>query len=407
MKVQEEERLKAELAKLAAEQDIQVRAEALQREVEVAEQVRLRAVGIEEEDVIKARELAIVSREREVELQRIDKDKALEEEKKVISNVRRERIAVEKTVAVEEENIKEVREVSKADREKQALVIAAQARAEEELVRQVKQAEADEQSAKHRSTEINILAQAELERAEKESEAKKRLAEGVEAENAALGLAEAKVRQANAEAEEKEGLVKARIDTELLLAKAKGEKEVGLSEASIIEAKAAAIKEQGIAEAFVIAEKLKAEAEGLVQKFQAMSSMSAQAREHEEYRMALEKGLEQAMASIAANKEIAAEQAEVLAAAFSKANLQIVGGNDNFFNSFSKAISVGKAVEGAVGESPLLKSALDRVLNRFTQIPVASSKESEKPAFDLQALASQFLGQQSQVNTDNNIDKNV
>lgn len=423
LKVQEEERLKAEQARIQAQQEIDVREENRLREVEVAQQNRLRAVAIEEERVARARSLEIVAREREVELQRIDKDKALEEEKKLIANVVRERVAVEKTVAVEEEHIKEVREISKADRDKQAIVIAAQARAEEELVKQVKQAEADEQSAKHRAVEISTMAQAELEAAAKQAESKKRLAEGIEAEEAAHGLAEAKVRQAKAEAEEKEGLVRANITAEALLAEAKGSQEKGLAEAKVIEAKAAALekqglteakileeklsaqargderigiaqatatKEQGLSEALVIRERLKAEADGLVEKFQAMGTMSEQAKNHEEFRMALEKGFEQAMAAISANKEIAREQADVLAAAFSKANIEIVGGNDNFFNSFSKAISVGKAVEGAVNQSPVLQSALQSVLSRLSGNKDIDVKETLANT-DLKALAKQFL----------------
>jgi uncharacterized membrane protein YqiK len=423
LKVQEEERLKAEQARIQTQQEIEVREENRLREVEVAQNNRLRAIAIEEERVIRARSLEIVAREREVELQRIEKDKALEEEKKQIANVIRERVAVEKTVAVEEENIKEVREISKADREKQTTIIEAEARAEQELVKQVKQAEADEQSSKHRAIEISTMAQAELEAAAKQAEAKKQLAQGIEAEEAAIGLAEAKVRKAKAEAEEKEGLVKANITAETLLAEAKGNQEKGLAEAKVIEAKAVAVekqglteakvleeklsaqargderigfakasstKEQGLAEALVIRERLTAEANGLVEKFQAMGTMNEQSQHHEEFRLALEKGFEQAMAAIAANKEIAREQADVLAAAFSKANIEIVGGNDNFFNSFSKAISVGKAIEGTVNQSPVLQSALQSVLSRLSGDKNINLKETLQNT-DLKALAKQFL----------------
>lgn len=423
LKVQEEERLKAEQARIQAQQEIEVREENRLREVEVAQQNRLRAIAIEEERVERARSLEIVAREREVELQRIEKDKVLEEEKKLIANVIRERVAVEKTVAIEEENIKEVREVSKADREKQTTVIEAEARAEQELVKQVKQAEANEQASKHRAVEISTIAQAELEAAAKQAEAKKQLAQGIEAEEAAIGLAEAKVRKARAEADEKEGLVKANITAETLLAEAKGNQEKGLSEAKVIEAKALAIekqglteakvleeklsaqargdekiglakasatKEQGLAEALVIRERLIAEANGLVEKFQAMGTMNEQSQSHEEFRLALEKIFEQAMAAIAANKDIAREQADVLAAAFSKANIEIVGGNDNFFNSFSKAISVGKAIEGTVNQSPVLQTALQSVLSRLSGNKNVDLKEILKDT-DLKGLANQFL----------------
>ncbi|MDX7986319.1 flotillin family protein [Xenorhabdus sp. 12] len=413
LKVKEEERLKAEQARIQTQQEIEIREENRLREVEVAQQNRERAVVIEMEKVTRAQELEIVSREREVELQRIDKEKALEEERKNISNVIRERVAVEKTVAQEEERIKEVRLVSDADRQKQITIIQAQAKAEQELVRQVKQAEADENSAKFKALEISTMAQAELEAAAKQAEAKKRLAEGTEAEEAALGLAEARIRQAKAEAEEKEGLVQANVIAEKLLAEARGTQEKGLAEARVLEAQADAAEKQGLAEAKVLEEKLaaqargdeqqaqakeklglvdakvleeklvaqargegqlgsaqaevirqrlKAEADGLTDKFTAMGNLNDTARDHEEFRMQLEKNFEQAMASIAANKEIAKEQAEVLAAALSKTNIDIVGGDGSFFNTFSKALSVGKAINGVVDKSPLVKDAVQKLL---------------------------------------------
>ncbi len=401
-KVQEEERLKAEQARIAAQEQIDIREENRLREVEVAQQNRQRAVVIEVEKVTRAKDLEVVSREREVELNRIEKEKALEEQRKDIANVIRERIAVEKTVAQEEERIKEVRQVSEADRAKQVTVLAAQALAEEELVRQVKQAEADEAASKHKAAEMTVLAQAELEAAGKTAEAKKKLAEGIEAERAAPGLADARVREITAAAAEKEGLAKARVIAETLAAEAKGEQEKGLAQARVIEAQADAKQKQGLAEAKVLEEnlfaqargeeqlgsakakatkdlglseaevllqKFKSEAEGLAQKFGALDSLSDQARAHEEFRMQLEKSFEQAIAGIQANKEIAKEQSEVLSAALSKANIDIVGGEGAFFDSFAKALSVGKAIEGVAGKSPIVQDVLQRILARAEAKP--------------------------------------
>lgn len=414
LKVQEEERLKAEQARLAAQEQIDIREQNRLREVEVAEQNRQRAVIIEKEKVERARALEVVSREREVELQRIEKEKALEEQRKLIANVVRERIAVEKTVAQEEERIKEVREISEAERAKQVAILDAQARAEEELVKQVKQAEADESKAKYKAVEITTLAQAELEAAGKQSEAKRKMAEGIEAERAAPGLADARVREVNAAALEKEGLAEAKVVAEKLAAEARGEQEKGLAQARIIEAQAEAKQKEGLAEAKVLEEKLGAqargeeqlggakavairevglseaevlkrryesEAEGLVKKFEALSGLSDSARAHEEFRMQLEKNFEQAMAAIEANKDIAREQADVLAAALSKAKVDIVGGGGEFFETFAKALSVGKAIEGAVGKSPVVQDVLSKFLGGgVTAGKVASLKTGDAGA---------------------------
>ena len=355
-KVQEEERRRADSTSIQVEQDLSVQRENQQREVEVAGQNRERAVAIEKEKVTRARDLEIVSREREVELQTIEAEKAVEVEKKEIANVIRERIAVDKTVAIEEERIKEVREVSEADRLKQVTVLAAEATAEEAKVKQVKAAEAEEQAAHFKATEITTLAQADLDAAAKESEAKKKMAEGVQAEEAASGLAEAKVQEAKADALEKEGTAEATV----INAK-------GTSEASVIAAKgsseAQAKREVGIAGAEVTRQQFKAEADGLVDKFDAMNSMSDKARDHEEFRMSLETALKEALAAISAGENVARENADVLSQALEKANIDIVGGEGHYFDTFAKALSLGKAVDGVASKSSTVNALLEKFLD--------------------------------------------
>jgi uncharacterized membrane protein YqiK len=366
-KVQEEERKKAEATSIQVEQDLQVQTENQKREIEVAEQNRQRAVAIEEEKVTRARDLEIVSREREVELQKIEAEKAVEIEKKEIANVIRERVAVDKTVAIEEERIKEVREVSEADRAKQTQVISAEANAEEDKVKQVKAAEAEELSAKHKAVEITTIAQAELEAAAKEADAKKKLAEGTQAERAAPGLADAKVQEAKATALEKEGVSEAAVirakgdaEADALLGTGKAEADVTAAQG---DAEAKAARELGLAGAEVTREQFKAEADGLVEKFEAMNTMSEDAREHEEFRMSLETALKEALASIDAGKDIAKENAEVLAVALQKAKIDIVGGEDHFFNNFAKSLSIGKAVDGLADKSDTISALVNRLID--------------------------------------------
>ena len=353
-KTEEEERLRSERARIKTEEELQVMEQNKMREVEVSENNRLRAVAIEEEKVGRARELEIVAKEREVELQRIEKEKALEIERKEIANVIRERVAVDKTVAEQEEKINEVRIVAEADRNKQATIIAAEAEAEKELVKQVKQAEADEVKAVHKAKEINTLAQAELEASAKEADAKKQLAEGTQAEQAASGLAEAQVKVVMAEALQTEGLAEARVMEEKMDAEATGEEKIGL---------AAAVVKREI---------FKAEAEGLVEKFKAMAQMSPDSREHEEFRMKLEKDLERALAEIEASKDIADDQAKVLSTALENAKIDIVGGGD-YLQSFSKAMSLGKSVEGIVQKSPAIEAVLSKFLDMKSSNPAKPS----------------------------------
>lgn len=321
-KIQEEERRKAETTHIQVEQDLQVQTENQKREVEVAEQNRQRAVAIEEEKVTRARDLEVVSREREVAVEQVLAEKAVEVEKKEIANVIRERVAVDKTVAVEEERIKEVREVSEADRLKQVQILTAEAAAEEDKVKETTAAKAQEIAANHRATEITTLAEARLAAAAKDSDAKKVLAEGVQAEDAATGLAEADVIRAKGTAE------------------ASSKTEVGMATANITKAQ------------------FQAEAEGLTDKFAAMAGMSGETREHEEFRMSLETAFKEALASIDAGKEIAKENAEILSIALQKAHIDIVGGEEHFFDNFAKSLSIGKAVDGLAEKSEVVQTLL-------------------------------------------------
>ena len=291
--------------------------------------------------------MEIVARKREVDLQTIEAEKAIEVERKEIARVIQERVIVDKAVAIEEEKINEVREVSEADRLKQVQVLGAEAQAEEEKIKHVKAAESKELAAHHKATEITTLAQADLDSAAREADAKKKLAEGIQAEQAASGLAEAKVQEAKADSLEKEGLAEARVIS------AKGE------------AEAAAKKDIGLVGAEVTREQFKAEADGLVDKFSAMGDMSDQAREHEEFRMSLETAFKEAIASIEAGKDIARENADVLATALKEANIDIVGGEQHFFDTFSKSLSLGKAIDGFSTKSSVVTELLDKVMNKL------------------------------------------
>lgn len=383
-KIQHEERQRSENARIEADETIAIREENKQRQVEVAQQNRLRALVIEQEKVQRAKEMEAVNRERDVELEQIAKEKALETERKVIAQTVSERIAVDKKVAEEEERIKELREVSEADRQKQVKVLDAEAIAEEQLIQQVKMAEADEQKAHHKAREINLLAQAELEAASKDAEARKKRAEGQQAEEAATGLAEAKVMEARAIALEKEGVAEANIMTvkaqaqetqglaeakvleEKLSAQAKGNEELGLVEAKVdkekLMAQASGNEQIGISEAKVTKEKASAEAAGLIEKFAAMNGMSSEAREFEEFKMNLEAHLKETMATIDANKLVAKEQADVIASALENSNIDIVGGQGDYFDKLTKGLGAGNALSGFMEKSPVLQALLEKFL---------------------------------------------
>ena len=357
-RVAEEQRLISERARIETDEQIEIREQERSRQVEVAEQNRLRVVAIEQERATRASELEKVTTDKEVQLQAVDRDKVVEKGKMEVAGVVRDRVAIEQTVAVAEEKIKETRVVSEADRAKQVAVLEAEASAEEIRIRAVKEAEGASQSATFRAQEITVMAEAELSAASKTAEAKKVLAEGVQAEHAATGIAEARVQEAQAVAIEKTGIAEARVQeakaeatykegnaaarvtAERLTAEAEGRAKMG-------DAEAGATRAMGEAEAFAVGSKMKAEAEGLTEKFAAMGSMSPEARSHEELRLQLETALEAALADIEANKVISREKAEVLSEALKSADIKLIGGDGGVFDKLTQGMGVGAAVDGA------------------------------------------------------------
>ena len=347
--VQAQERFKAETARIQTDERLAVAEENKNREAQVAEKNRERTVAIETERVERARALEQIEREREVELSDIAKEKALEVERKAIADVVRERIAVDKTVAEEEERIKELRVVAEAERLRRAAVITAEGAAQEKLVAEIKAAEAAEEAARFLAREEVVRAEANLEASEKEAQAKIRLAEGRQAEAAAEGLAKARVQEAQALAEEKTGMAQVRVQE----ATADVVEKTGLAEAMVDKEKLLALavgeKERGVAEAAATRAKMSAEAQGLVEKFDAMQSMGEEGRQYEELRLKLDIMRAIQLAQIAAGERVAQAQAGVLGEAVKSADIDIVGGDGQFFDRMVNAVSLGKAVDGFAG----------------------------------------------------------
>nr|WP_296067903.1 flotillin family protein [uncultured Actinoplanes sp.] len=329
-----EERLRAEGAALKTDQQLGVQQENKAREIAVAEKNRERVIAIESERIEKDRMLEVILRQRETELSTIAKDKEVEAEKRSIAEVVRERIAVEKTVAEQEENIKKLRVIEEAERTRQAVIIQAEAQAQESLVKDIKAAEASEAAAKFKAREELLLAESRQQAAELDARAKIRLAEGKQAEAAAFGLAEVQVRERNAEVIEKTGRAEAAVE-----------------------------REKALVAAEAIKEKLMGEAEGLEQKASAMATLDEVTRAHEEYRLRLEAEKEIRIAGLTVHKEIAESQAKVLAAGLEKADIDIVGGDSIFFDKLMGSITLGKSVDGFVEHSTVAQGLGARYLD--------------------------------------------
>jgi len=362
LKVNEEERLKSEAARIATEEKLQIAEENKQRQVIVAAKNKERTDAVEAERVLKDRDLEATERERVVTLAQIEKEKAVEVEKKNIQDVIRDRVTLEKGVVEEQENMKDIEAFKGADREKQVAITLAEKSAEEHLIKRIKMAEAEKEAAKQKAEEINIEAQAHKEASVKEAEARKILAEAKAKEEATMGMSEAQVIHAKAEAEEKKGLVEAIIIEKTAVAEAAG-----------IEAKATALKTQGIAEADVIKEKALAqatgdkeiafaEAAGIEEKAEAMKKLDGVGKDHEEFKLKLDKQLQVDLAEISIQKDIADAQADVIGQALKSSNIDIVGGETMFFDQIIGQITKSKGIDRLVNHSDNLTQVKDAIL---------------------------------------------
>lgn len=449
-------------AQLTAEEEINVQSINKKREEQLAEKARERAVILRSEEIEKERATLVVERESDVNVIRIQKEKIVEAELKEIAEVRRDRKAVERTEAQEEEHIKDLRVVSEAERVKKATIIRAEGEAQQRLVVDIKGAEAQEEVAKYKARQRVVEADAELDSADRVAKSKIRIAEGVQAEAAAEGLARVRVEEANAGVLEKRGLIEAKVLLEKmnaestglekqglvkvglreanaqatakegeaqanvtrgqLMAEAAGEQEKGMARARIREAEATAIEREGLAEAVVIQKKLEAEATGsrqrglveaevkealaeafkkegqaqaqvtrerldaeasgierkalaeasgirerllaeaagISEKAEAMKKLDGVSRKHEEFRLALEHERTIALERLRTNIDLGRAQAEVYSEAFKSANINIVGGDDGFYNNFLKSVTLGHSVEGLVNSSQTVRGLLDR-----------------------------------------------
>jgi uncharacterized membrane protein YqiK len=350
--VAQQERKRSETERIATEEEILVSEENKLRSIIVAEKSKQRTDAVETERVEKERGLEATERERVVTLAQIDKEKAVEVEKKIIQDVIRERVMVERAVVEEEEKIKDTREFATADRSKRVAVTGAEEIAQQELVKQVKAAEAGKQAADFEAETIVVRAEAGKTAAEKETDAKKMLADATRAEKAAPGLADAEVTMAQADALEKEGTAEAHVTQRKLEAEAKGK-----------QALAVAIEKEGSAEANVLELKFSADAKGITQKAEAMKLFDGVGREHEEFKLNLNKQKEVELSAIDAQRQIAEAQAEMVAESLKSANIDIVGGDNKFFESIVNSITAGKQVDRLVGESEVLTDVKETFFN--------------------------------------------
>lgn len=346
--VEAEERQKAESARLKTDEAVGIQQENMQREVQVAATARERVLAAEKEKVEKARQLEVVARD----IETLAASKDLESEKARVAELAKARIAVEKTVAEQEESIKTLRVVEEANRSRDAQVISAGAQAESVLITTIKEAEAKERSSQHLAKERLTMAEANRAASELETVAKIRLAEGIRAEAAAEGLADVEVQKASAAAIEQKGLAEVRV-TE---AQADAALKRGGADAEVA-------RLTGEADGAAMEARLRGEAAGLTEKAEAMKQLEGVGKEYDLAVRNIDAEVSVRTAAIDAQRDAAIAQAQAMGAALQTADINIVGGTDLFVDRILGATASGKAVDGFVDSSDATQAIFKPYLN--------------------------------------------
>lgn len=324
-KVAQEERLKAEMARVATDEAIEVAEQNKERQVIVAVKAKESTDAVETERVDRKRLLERTDKEKFVELAVIAKEKEIEVEKKIIQGVIKDRVTVEKATVIEEEKIKDTRAFAEADRTKAVAVKKAEESADADLITKVRTAEASKQAAVILAEKTVIDAEAKLKASQKEAESIKVIVDANILEQSTSGIAESKVIEARA------------------LAQAKGDA-----------AKADVLEKEGTIEADILKKKYFAEAEGIKEKATSMKLLDEVGRGHEEFKLKLEKEKEIELAAIHVQTDIAQSQAGVIQEALKSAKIDIVGGETMFFDKIIGSIGQGKSYDRLVNNSQVL-----------------------------------------------------
>ena len=326
-KVGEEERRKSEVARIAADEELAIAEENKQRQVIVALRNKERTDGVELERVERERMIEQIERERITELKKIEAEKSIEEQRKEIQEVIRERVMVEKLVVEEQQKMKDIEAFATADREKTVIVTAAEASAQENLIQKIKEAEAHKEAAQFKADEdaytVTTAAEAARGAAKLNAEERLILAEAFQA----ASEKEAAGKKMMAEAISKESAA------------------IGMGEAEVIRARGAA------------------DAEAIRDKADAMKLFEEAGQDHEEFKLELDKNKTIELAQIDVQRQIAEQQAIVIGEALKHSKIDIVGGEVEFFDRITRAITTGKVVDRTIENSTALGDVKDTFFN--------------------------------------------
>lgn len=384
-KVIETRRQEVEAKRLEAEEAIRLRTEDMNRAVQEREFTVKKEKQRLEQEAVQEGEEARVRRERTVSLAEMDKEVKVNEAAVEVERKRATVVAEQKAVTQQEEekrNIEarmtaeRVREVTLIEAEMNAKkdqtekVVASEAQkeaernlAEAEKIKTIVAADAAREAALRDAERLQTIADAEAKAADKRRHAAVQEAEAIAAKEAAKGLAEAKVTIAKAEAKKTEAVAIKEVGlAEAEVTKAKGTVQATNTQTQA-EAEAEGSKEKELAIATGIEARGLAEAKAIQQKAEAMKALQAAGQEHEEFKLRLQKERDVELAAIHVQRDVAQANAAVVSEALKTAKIDIVGGENDFFEKIVRSIGTGKSVDRMVQNSATLTDIKETFFN--------------------------------------------
>ena len=403
--VEAENREKIQIADLEQQENVEIRSEDKTRAVQEKQYSVQKDKARLEEETVMAGQKAKITRERQIGLDEQEKNAVVIAKENEVEESKAGLAVKKKATEEQEQNVLDTEADMQADRVKRVMLVEANATAEAALVADVKKAEADrkadqeraekekfraitvadaaKEKAERSAEEIRTLAAAEADASEKKNHAMQQEAEGTAAIKSADGLAEARVitakagaKKADAEADKAKGFASADVTQKQGEAAGKAKSAEGTGEATAISAKGKAegeaISAKGTAEGTSIDAIKGAEAAGRekmgladatakTEMAKAIELFNQASKEHEEFRLQLSKDRDVDLAEIQIQKDVAEAQARVVGEALKSAHIDIVGGENDFFEKVVNSVKQGKTVDRLLNNS----QALTDVKNTF------------------------------------------
>jgi hypothetical protein len=117
-----------------------------------------------------------------------------------------------------------------------------------------------------------------------------------------------------------------------------------------------------------------------------MKALDAASREHEEYRLRLEKDKQVELEGLKTREKVAEFQASVMAQAMSSAKINIVGGDGEFFDRFVNAVTLGQSLDAGMDNSATARTVFSEYLDGRKSLPADLVDVLSRPAMDAEAI---------------------